>query len=386
VHPGLEDPTTGIPSYPELVVRYARDGTELSRFSIPVLQGVSGIAAATDGSCWLAVGVSETVACFLHLAPDGSVLQQIDGAVLGPPAPLEGPPSVAISAHDGSIWLSFAHHVGKLNSSGELMWTVPLDVWALDVDPVSGFAWTSEGDDNQVSIVSNTGQVLWQASGFFPSGRPSINPFDGTCWLGDVDNLQLVHLEVDLTRFNDITYDNWARTQIRAISEAGIVTGFADGTYRPVLAVTRDQMAVYIARALAGGDAYVPTGAHTVTFADVPADHWAFHYVEYCSDANIVAGYDDGYRPAAVVDRAQMAVYVTRSIVDPTGEAGLTGYTPPATASFTDVPTDYWAYKHVEYCKAQSIVSGYGDGYHPEDAVTRDQMAVYVARAFALVP
>jgi hypothetical protein len=45
---------------------------------------------------------------------------------------------------------------------------------------------------------------------------------------------------------------------------------------------------------------------------------------------------------------------------------------------------DYWAYKHIEYCKAQGIVSGYWDGYHPADTVTRDQMAVYVARAFGL--
>ena len=49
------------------------------------------------------------------------------------------------------------------------------------------------------------------------------------------------------------------------------------------------------------------------------------------------------------------------------------------------MPTGYWAYQHVEYCKAQSIVSGYGDDYRPENAVTRDQMAVYVARAFGLI-
>jgi hypothetical protein len=187
-----------------------------------------------------------------------------------------------------------------------------------------------------------------------------------------------------LNGFVDVFSSYWAYDQITDCVGAGIVSGFADSTYRPAVEVTRDQMAVYMARALCGGDAYVPTAAHTVTFADVPADHWAFKYVEYCFDASIVAGYDDGYRPSAVVDRAQMAVYVARSIVDPTGEDGLAGYTPPTTASFTDVPTDYWAYKHIEYCKAQAIVSGYGDGYRPENAVTRDQMAVYVARAFGL--
>jgi hypothetical protein len=79
-----------------------------------------------------------------------------------------------------------------------------------------------------------------------------------------------------------------------------------------------------------------------------------------------------------------MAVFIARSIVTPRGEAGLAGYEPPATASFADVPTDFWAYRHVEYIAARGIVSGYGDGYHPEYTCSRDQMAVYIVRAFGL--
>jgi hypothetical protein len=185
--------------------------------------------------------------------------------------------------------------------------------------------------------------------------------------------------------FTDVFTSYWANDEIWACVEAGIVAGYPDGSYRPVAEVTRDQMAVYMARALAGGDAYVPTGAHEVTFVDVPADYWAFRYVEYCFDAAVAQGYADGYRPTEVVNRAQMAVYVARSIVDPTGEDGLASYTPPTTATFPDVATDFWAYRHIEYCKAQSVVNGYWDGtYGPANPVTRDQMAVYVARAFGL--
>jgi hypothetical protein len=39
----------------------------------------------------------------------------------------------------------------------------------------------------------------------------------------------------------------------------------------------------------------------------------------------------------------------------------------------------------VEYCVEHGVVQGYEDGlYRPERVVTRDQMAVYVARAFEL--
>ena len=99
----------------------------------------------------------------------------------------------------------------------------------------------------------------------------------------------------------------------------------------------------------------------------------------------MVGGYSDGtYRPAVPVDRGQMAVFVARAI------AGSDGAVPPAppTPTFPDVtPTSTWAWaqKHVEYTVARGVVSGYGDGlYHPEIGVTRDQMAVFVARAFAL--
>ena len=67
--------------------------------------------------------------------------------------------------------------------------------------------------------------------------------------------------------------------------------------------------------------------------------------------------------------------------------AGLASYTPPTTPSFSDVPASSDSYKYIEYCKSKGVVTGYPDGsYQPATVVTRDQMAVYVARAFALSP
>jgi len=188
--------------------------------------------------------------------------------------------------------------------------------------------------------------------------------------------------------FSDVVRGFWAISAISACHEAGIVGGYPDGTYRPAVAVTRDQMATYISRALAGGDEYVPTGSAQATFPDVLADHWAYRYVEYASANHVVAGYPDGlYHPADVVDRGQMAVLVARAIAEPTGDDGLVAFTPPATPSFPDVPADFWAYKYVEYIAQESIgvTQGYPDGrYHPEYPCTRDQMAMYVAQAFKL--
>ncbi len=167
---------------------------------------------------------------------------------------------------------------------------------------------------------------------------------------------------------------------------AGIVAGYADGSYQPLQGVTRAQMAVFISRALAKGDANVPAGPATADFPDVPTSYWAFKYVEYAHANGIVEGNTDGtYSPETSLDRGQMAVFLARAIADPLGEAGLANYVPPTTPSFPDVPTDAWIYKYVEYIKAQKVTQGSSDGkYHPEILCTRDQMAVFVMRAFKL--
>ncbi len=96
---------------------------------------------------------------------------------------------------------------------------------------------------------------------------------------------------------------------------------------------------------------------------------------------------DHEYHPELPVSRDQMAAFIARAVCTPTGDAGLAGYQPPATPSFSDVVAGSWAYTYVEYCKTHGIVFGYADGsYQPSLPVTRDQMAVYVARAFNLVP
>ncbi|MGD0111280.1 MAG: S-layer homology domain-containing protein [Armatimonadota bacterium] len=211
---------------------------------------------------------------------------------------------------------------------------------------------------------------------------------------GEASELGLMGLAYPLptSDFSDVSSSTsdpyWALWEIEAAYAAGIVKGYSDGTYKPTDPVTRDQMAVYISRALAGGDAAVPSGPATATFSDVATDYWAFKYVEYAVDKGVVKGYSDGtYKPADQVTRDQMSVFIARAIATPADGADLVNYTPPATATFPDVPTTFWAYKYVEYIAQPSIAvtKGYPDGdYHPEYVCTRDQMAVYVARAFSL--
>jgi hypothetical protein len=268
------------------------------------------------------------------------------------------------------------------------------DVWetAHALNPLSGLDAALDPDNDGLRNVDEF------AYGTDPARRDSDG--DG---FGDGEEVALASDPADgndvpaAGHFDDVTptgYGDggsepfWAFHSIEAAYAAGVVQGYADDTYRPALVVTRDQMAVYIARALAGGDGHVPTGPSAPSFADVGADHWALNYVEYCTAHNVVQGYwDDTYRPGDPVNRGQMAVYIARAMVAPVGDAAL--LPPAAPGSFPDVPGEddqwQWCWTHVEFCRAQGVVQGYWDGrYRPELEVTRDQMAVYIQRAFDL--
>jgi len=186
----------------------------------------------------------------------------------------------------------------------------------------------------------------------------------------------------DVLTFDDLSFDYWAFPQIKACADAAVVSGYSNATYRPAEPVSRDQMAAYLSRALAGGDGNVPPGPTAASFQDVPADHWAYGYIEYAVSQSVVQGYDPThYQPDLAVDRGQMAVFVARA----KGWVKLGDDMTTAPQLFPDVPAGFWAGTAIKACVDHGVVEGYADGhYGPDTQVTRDQMAVYVARAFAL--
>jgi subtilisin family serine protease len=238
-------------------------------------------------------------------------------------------------------------------------------------------------EDSQVSLVAPASSGGYQFSFWDIDGAAQGAGIQQVLVTADGPHTVTAHYVSQ--HFSDVPPSHWAYSQIEACFGAEIVQGYDDGKYHPEYPVTRDQMAVYIARALAGGDAAVPAGPAQATFADVPTTFWAYRHIEYDYDEGVVTGYDaERYAPGDPVDRGQMAVYVARAMVAPGGDAAIPDPEPPAT--FPDVPVSFWSYKHVEYCVGQGVVQGYDDGtYHPEYPVTRDQMAVYIARAFGLL-
>jgi hypothetical protein len=111
--------------------------------------------------------------------------------------------------------------------------------------------------------------------------------------------------------FSDIA-GHWAEGWMEELYDVGLTSGYPDGTYRPQNQVTRAEMAVFLLRAKHGAG-YSPPAASGSAFSDVE-DHWAEGWIEQLADEGITGGYPDGtYRPNNPVNRAEMAVFLTKT-------------------------------------------------------------------------
>ena len=180
--------------------------------------------------------------------------------------------------------------------------------------------------------------------------------------------------------FADVFADHWAYDWIEALYNAGLTSGYPDGTYRPSNSVTRAEMAVFLLKGMNTGtySPPVPDGSHP--FSDIEG-HWAESWMEELYDVGLTSGYPDAtYRPQNEVTRAEMAVFLLRA------KHGA-GYSPPAAGgggAFSDI-AGHWAEDWIEQLADEGITGGYPDGtYRPNNPVNRAEMAVFLVRAFDL--
>lgn len=181
------------------------------------------------------------------------------------------------------------------------------------------------------------------------------------------------------TTFSDVPATHWAYTWIEAIYQAGLTSGYPDGTFRPANPVTRAEMAVFIKKGIHGGSYSPPAADGSHPFTDI-AGHWGEDWIEDLYDEGLTAGYPDNtFRPNNQVTRAEIAVFLLKA------KHG-TSYSPPAADGgvFSDI-AGHWAEGWIEQLAEEGISSGYSDGtYRPNREVNRAEMAVFLVNTFSL--
>ena len=93
-------------------------------------------------------------------------------------------------------------------------------------------------------------------------------------------------------------------------------------------------------------------------FKDVPADYWAYSYIQTLVNDGTVNGYSDGtFLPEESVTRAEFVKMIGKTSVR-------------FEKDFNDVPKDYWGYDYIMY----SDMDVDSDNFRPDEVITRDDV------------
>jgi hypothetical protein len=159
---------------------------------------------------------------------------------------------------------------------------------------------------------------------------------------------------------------NPLRPGIEAVTAAGVVGGYPDGTFGPQRSVTRGQMATFVTRALDIGN---PPPRSFPDIAGSPHEV----AITRLAGAGVVTGFADGtFRPNVDLSRAQLATYLARS-------AGLPVVAP--NPSIPDVATNDVHAATIAAVVAAGILDLRADGrFDPGSRPTRADMSDAIAR------
>jgi hypothetical protein len=172
--------------------------------------------------------------------------------------------------------------------------------------------------------------------------------------------------------FTDIA-GNVHELAITCMTAVGVTQGLTPTTYAPSLAVTRGQMATFLARTLQNAGVELDTREQGFVDDDGSVHEWAINAL---AALGVVQGTGPGtFSPAAPVTRAQMASFVLRMLALAT--------TPPTGPDAFDDDDGSTHEAAINSLAALGVVQGVAPRqYAPSQAVTRGAMASFLMRAY----
>jgi hypothetical protein len=143
--------------------------------------------------------------------------------------------------------------------------------------------------------------------------------------------------ETDENDFSDVSADRWSNRAISTLTNAGILSGYPDGTFRPQATITRAEFATVAAQF------EVVTENLVSPFTDTDG-HWAENFIAFAASKNWVSGYEDGtFRPQQNITRAEVMTMVNNVLHRAVDKEGLL----PDAKQWPDNQEGKWYYYQV---------------------------------------
>jgi hypothetical protein len=168
--------------------------------------------------------------------------------------------------------------------------------------------------------------------------------------------------------FTDVPVSYQFFWEVECLAALDVTEGFADGTFRPMLPISRQGVVAWLYR-LAGE----PEVTGAAPFTDVPASHLSHDAILWASQEGIADGYSDGtFRPGLSVARQGVAAWLWRLAGAPDVED------PPV---FSDVPAGSLFEEPIGWLAAVGVTKGFADGtFRPTLAISRQGLAAWICR------
>jgi hypothetical protein len=187
--------------------------------------------------------------------------------------------------------------------------------------------------------------------------------------------------------FTDVDQFNPFYQYIQCLYCRGIISGYADNTFRWTADVTRGQVSKIIANSAGFNDTV--TGQ---TFTDVGPGNPFYVYIERLYRHGDISGYDTAANCPSGVPCFRWELPVTRGQMAKI-DANAAGYTEtPTGQTFRDVPPSQTFYQFIERLSLHGVISGYTCGgpgepcpglyYRPNANITRGQVSKVAAQTF----
>ena len=188
---------------------------------------------------------------------------------------------------------------------------------------------------------------------------------------GKTSNIYTLKVTVS-AQFSDIKESDWYYDNVMRAVELGILSGYTDGTFRPMNNITRRDFAIMLAQAL--GNSNDNDGTAVSRFPDVADDDYGVVSINYLYDNEITVGDEKGnFNPDANITRQEAAIFLAKAF-EATGTTSET---------FTDdAKIASWAKSFVYAAKAAGLMNGDVNGaFRPNDKLTRAEAASVMVNA-----
>lgn len=189
--------------------------------------------------------------------------------------------------------------------------------------------------------------------------------------------------------FSDVRKDSSHYPNVVKAAERGLMTGYQDGTFKPLISMNRGQVVKALGKYIVGQegvslDQYVENHdlvENVTPFTDVPEDYRdqeLFKYSLVVKDAQVFRGNNNHLTPSNDITRQQMA----QVLVEAFGLEDIEG----VDAEVADIDTVFETYVGYVEILAKNEVTQADDGkFRPAESVTRQQMASFLNRSYDAV-